>query len=168
MARGCAKGLGFHGVIYLLKAIRTARDTNLQKAMRSPFLVGKGPGDRSYEEGEEPLSFVLRRVLKGDSVMDDSSMSLGDWSRLASYSLSTLNSHCQLSVRPTPNSKLTSRFYEKNRLQIWRVIGCRCRADREGGVDSAERRPAAVCRSVRARQAVRWRYKNYRFALFVP
>ncbi len=95
MARGCARGLGFHGVIYSLKAIRTARETNLQKAMRSPFPCRKGGrGDRSYEEGEEHLSFVLGRVLKGDSVMDDSSMSLGDWSRLASYSLSTLNSHC--------------------------------------------------------------------------
>ena len=30
-------GLGFHGVIHSLKAIKTAMDTNLQKATRSPF-----------------------------------------------------------------------------------------------------------------------------------
>ena len=28
---------GVHGVLHSLKAIKTARDTNLQKAMRSPF-----------------------------------------------------------------------------------------------------------------------------------
>ena len=54
------EGFGFPGVIYSLKAIRTARETNLQKAMRSPFPCRKGGrGDRSYEEGEEHLS--LRR-----------------------------------------------------------------------------------------------------------
>ena len=37
----------FHGVIHSRKAIKTDRDTNLQTAIRSPFLVGKGPGDRS-------------------------------------------------------------------------------------------------------------------------
>ncbi len=93
MARGCARGLGFQGVIYLLKAIRTARETNLQKAMRSPFPCRKGGrGDRSYEEGEEHPSFVLRPVLRGDSIMDDTFMSLDDGLQLASYSLSTLNS----------------------------------------------------------------------------
>ena len=39
---------GVHGLIHSLKAIRTARDTNLQKAMRSPFPCRKGGrGDRS-------------------------------------------------------------------------------------------------------------------------
>ena len=31
------RGLGFYGVIHSPKAIKTARDTNHQKAMRSPF-----------------------------------------------------------------------------------------------------------------------------------
>ena len=103
-------GLDFHGVIHSLKAIKTARDTNLQKAMRSPFPCRKGGrGDRSIaaggitslrcgEELEEGASFVFRHVLRGDPILDDSLRSLGDWSRLASYSFSTLNSHCQLSV----------------------------------------------------------------------
>ena len=53
MARGFARDLrerflGFHGVIHSLKDIRTARETNLQKAMRSPFPCRKGGrGDRS-------------------------------------------------------------------------------------------------------------------------
>ena len=33
----CERGLGFYGVIHSLKAIKTARDTNLQKAMWAPF-----------------------------------------------------------------------------------------------------------------------------------
>ncbi len=50
--RGIARGgLGFYGVIHSPKAIETARETNRQKAMRSPFLVGKGPGDRSLFHG---------------------------------------------------------------------------------------------------------------------
>ena len=64
MARGLARGLardlsdggiglarnlservfGVHGVIQSLKAIRTARETNHQKAMRSPFPRRKGAG----------------------------------------------------------------------------------------------------------------------------
>ena len=48
-ARGmCERFLGFHGVIHSFKAIRTARETTRQKAMRPPFLVGKGPGDRFH------------------------------------------------------------------------------------------------------------------------
>ena len=35
----------------------------------------------------------FRQVLRGDPIMDESFMSLDDWLRLASYSLSTLNSH---------------------------------------------------------------------------
>ena len=37
-------------------------------------------------------------------------MSLDDGLRLASYSLSTLNSHCQLSGHPTPKSKKQSQM----------------------------------------------------------
>ena len=50
--RGIARGgLGFHGVIHSRKAIETARETNRQKALCPPFLVGKGPGDRSLFHG---------------------------------------------------------------------------------------------------------------------
>ena len=55
MAMGFAKGnserfLGFYGVIYSRKAIRIARETNRQTAMRSPFPCRKGGrGDRSCE-----------------------------------------------------------------------------------------------------------------------
>ncbi len=58
MARGFARDLrerflGFYGVIYSLKAIKTARETNLQKAMRSPFPCRKGGrGDRSIAAGD--------------------------------------------------------------------------------------------------------------------
>ena len=45
-------GLDFHGVIHSPKAIRIARDANLQKAMRSPFPRRKGGrGDRSMAVG---------------------------------------------------------------------------------------------------------------------
>ena len=40
--------MGFYGVIHSLKAIKTARETNLQKTMCSPFPTRKGGrGDRS-------------------------------------------------------------------------------------------------------------------------
>ena len=49
MASGFARDLrervfGFYGVIHSVKAIKTARETNYQKAMRSPFLAEKGAG----------------------------------------------------------------------------------------------------------------------------
>ena len=52
-ARGLyERGLGFYGVIHSLKAIRTARETNLQTVMRSPFPRRKGGrGDRAMAVG---------------------------------------------------------------------------------------------------------------------
>ena len=37
-------GLDFYGIIHSVKAIRTAMDTNHQKAMCSPFPCRKGAG----------------------------------------------------------------------------------------------------------------------------
>ena len=49
----CERFLGFYGVIHLFNAIKAARETNRQKAMRSSFLVGKGPGDRSLSRNAQ-------------------------------------------------------------------------------------------------------------------
>ena len=71
----CERFLGFYGVIHSRNAIKAARETNRQKAMRSPFLVGKGPGDRSFAQrhqnsnGDKPSkSHVLPPFLVGTGV----------------------------------------------------------------------------------------------------
>ena len=56
--------LGVHGVIHSRKAIRTDRETNRQKAMRSPFPCRKGGrGDRSSEK-DRHSGLSLRIVAK--------------------------------------------------------------------------------------------------------
>ena len=75
MARGFARDLrerflDFHGVIHLLKAIRTAGDTNLPKAMRSPFPRRKGgQGDRSCGRavGGNPRNPLIRLIRDSDT-----------------------------------------------------------------------------------------------------
>ena len=72
LARDCSRGFfGFYGVIHSPKAIRTARETNLQKAMRSPFPCRKGGrGDRSAVGrcGVIRVICVIRLIRDSDTV----------------------------------------------------------------------------------------------------
>ena len=72
MARGFARGLReFHGIIHSPKAIKTARDTNLQKAMCSPFPCRKGGrGDRFCGRAVwgNPRNPLIRLIRDSDTV----------------------------------------------------------------------------------------------------
>ena len=72
MAMGFARDLrgrflGFYGIIHSPKAIRTDRETNRQKAMRSPFPCRKGGrGDRSAAG----RCGVIRAIPKSATIRD--------------------------------------------------------------------------------------------------
>ena len=121
-ARGMARGFfGFMALSIRAKPSKQPWMQTFKKAMRSPFPRRKGGRDGGRAVGGNPRNPLIRLIRDSDTVgwrgedrgflyfaatlialkqnvNRTSFMSLDDGLRLASYSLSTLNSHCQLSV----------------------------------------------------------------------